>query len=375
MAVAEEIPGKPDRPKRFSLHRWLMNRVASPGFQAWAARFPLTRRAVRRDGERLFDLVSGFAYTQVLLACVELEVFETLRNGPLSRDALAHRFGLEPERARILLDAAVALDLLSKDRQGRYRLSRLGAATLGVPGLAPMIRHHAVFYRDLEDPVAFLKGDTIPELSEFWPYVRGETAKTIPEDVAATYSNLMAQSQRMVAEETLNSVDFSEFTSLMDVGGGTGAFLTHVAKRHPTLDLTLFDLPPVIAKAEQRDLPKMSFAPGSFHDVIPEGHDAISLIRVLYDHSDETIRNLLARVFEALPSGGTLIVSEPMTGGTKPHKPGDVYFALYTLAMTTGKARSGGEISDFLGKTGFQSIKHYPSARPFVTSCITAKKP
>lgn len=375
MAVAEQIPGKPDKPKRVSLHRWLMNRVASPGFQAWAARFPLTRRAVRRDGERLFDLVSGFAHTQVLLACVELDVFATLRDGAKSKDALAHHLRLEPEKTRILLDAAVALELLSKTRKGDYRLARLGAATLGAPGLAPMIRHHKSFYRDLEDPVAFLRGETAPELAEFWPYVRGETAKTIPEDIAATYSDLMAQSQRMVAEETLSTVDFGAFSSLMDVGGGTGAFLSAVAAQHPKLDLTLFDLPPVIAQAEQLDLPAMSFAPGSFHDAIPKGPDAISLIRVLYDHSDETIRALLARVYEALPSGGHLVVSEPMTGGAKPNRSGDVYFALYTLAMTTGKARSAEEISKFLEETGFKSLKISPSARPFVTSCITARKP
>lgn len=352
-----------------------MNRVASPGFQAWAAKFPLTRRAVRKDGERLFDLVSGFAQTQILLACVELDVFQTLHEDPLEAEVLAHRVGLDTAKAQILLDAAISLELLSKDRKGRYRLARLGAATLGVPGLAAMIRHHRVFYRDLEDPVAFLRGETQPELAEFWPYVRGESAKTIPEDVAQAYSDLMAQSQRMVAEETLNTIDFGAFSALMDVGGGTGAFLAEVAKRYPNLDLTLFDLPPVVLQAEKLNLPKMAFAPGSFHDEISKGSDAISLIRVLYDHSDETIRSLLSRVYEALPSGGTLIISEPMTGGNKPHRAGNVYFALYTLAMTTGKARSPEEITDFLKKTGFRDVKQHPTTRPFVTSCLTAKKP
>lgn len=375
MTVAEEFPQKRGPRKRPSFHRFLMNRVASPGFQAWAAKFPLTRRAVRKDGERLFDLVSGFAQTQILLACVELDVFQTLHEDPLEAEALAHRVGLDTAKAQILLDAAISLELLSKDRKGRYRLARLGAATLGVPGLAAMIRHHRVFYRDLEDPVAFLRGETQPELAEFWPYVRGESAKTIPEDVAQAYSDLMAQSQRMVAEETLNTIDFGAFSALMDVGGGTGAFLAEVAKRYPNLDLTLFDLPPVVLQAEKLNLPKMAFAPGSFHDEISKGSDAISLIRVLYDHSDETIRSLLSRVYEALPSGGTLIISEPMTGGNKPHRAGNVYFALYTLAMTTGKARSPEEITDFLKKTGFRDVKQHPTTRPFVTSCLTAKKP
>ena len=53
------------------------HRVA-PRFQRWAAAFPLTRRLARRDGERLFDLMAGFVYSQTLLACVELGLLQRL---------------------------------------------------------------------------------------------------------------------------------------------------------------------------------------------------------------------------------------------------------------------------------------------------------
>ena len=55
--------------------------VSDPGFRAWAARFPLTRPIARARSRALFDLVAGFAYSQVLLACVELGVFELVRGG------------------------------------------------------------------------------------------------------------------------------------------------------------------------------------------------------------------------------------------------------------------------------------------------------
>jgi hypothetical protein len=58
---------------------------------------------------------------------------------------------------------------------------------------------------------------------------------------------------------------------------------------------------------------------GSFRtDALPFGADAISLVRVLYDHSDDTVRMLLAKVHAALPDGGRLIVAEPMSGGQTP---------------------------------------------------------
>ena len=76
---------------------------------------------------------------------------------------------------------------------------------LGVPGLADMILHHRVLYRDLQDPAAFFKGETEPELASFWPYVFGAQSGIAP-DVARTYSNLMTESQGLVAQDTLRQV-------------------------------------------------------------------------------------------------------------------------------------------------------------------------
>jgi hypothetical protein len=57
----------------------------------------------------------------------------------------------------------------------------------------------------------------------------------------------MAQSQTLVAEEALRVVDLRGVRTLLDVGGGTGAFLTAAGLAHPDLHLHLFDLP-VVAK-------------------------------------------------------------------------------------------------------------------------------
>jgi len=73
----------------------------------------------------------------------------------------------------------------------------------------------------------------------------------------------------------------------------------------------------------------------------------------------------------ALPPGGRLIVSEPMTGAAQPTKAGDVYFAFYCMAMRTGRARSAQEISALLGAAGFNNIRIHETSRPFITTAIT----
>ncbi len=372
-AIDQERP-KPTPKRRSGLHHWLMNKVASADFQRWAAAFPLTKRAARKDGERLFDLVAGFAYSQVLQAAVELGLLRELLDGPSNTFALSGKLGLSEDRTKALCQATSALGLTERLRSGDYRLARLGAATIGVPGLEAMIKHHAVFYKDLQDPVALLRGETSPELAQFWPYVRGEAAKEVPSNTAQTYSDLMAQTQGLVAQETLRAVDLGEVEHLMDVGGGTGAFLKAVRAQNTGLKLSLFDLPGVVANADL-STHEIDAISGSFHEPLPQGADAISLVRVLYDHSDETIDSLLGKVYDALPAGGRLIVSEPMAGGDKPTRSGDVYFSLYTMAMTTGRARSAEKIQQMLSSNLFENIQFYPTDRPFITSCIIARKP
>jgi len=137
----------------------------------------------------------------------------------------------------------------------------------------------------------------------------------------------------------------------MDVGGGTGAFLTAVGQAAAGPKLVLFDLPEVAPAARARFEAaglsgRVTIVPGSFRDdPLPRGADAISLVRVLYDHADETVAQLLRAVHAALPPGGRVIVSEPMAGASRPERAGDVYFAFYCMAMQTGRARAPGEIA------------------------------
>jgi demethylspheroidene O-methyltransferase len=354
---------------------WINRLVSSRNFQRWAARFPLTRGIVRREGEAMFDLVAGFCHSQILQALVTLDIPADLLDQSRTTATLAHRTQVPPDRMAVLLNAGAAIGLLAKRRDETWTLTRRGAALATVPGLSGMIRHHAVLYRDLADPVAFFRGETDTELAAFWPYVFGAGAAHDP-DTAARYSQLMADSQTLVAEDTLAAVDLTAARHLMDVGGGTGAFLSAVARVAPHLALTLFDLPAVAPHARARfdaDRIAVTITPGSFRDDhLPRGADTITLVRVLYDHSDDTVRALLSRVHAALPAGGRLIVSEPMTGGDRPERAGDAYFALYCMAMRTGRARSAQEVAALLSAAGFGQISRPRPARAFVTSVVTA---
>lgn len=352
---------------------WRNRLVRSRRFQSWAARFPLTRPVVRREGEQMFALVSGFVQSQALSALVRLGCLDHMSEGWTDIDDAARAAGLAEDRARVLFRAGVAMGVLEM-RGASFRTSRRGAALLGVPGLAGMIAHHDVLYRDMADPVAFFRGDTETELAAFWPYVFGGGAEA---GVAARYSRLMSESQGMVADETLAQVDLRGVRRLADLGGGTGAFLARAAELTPA-ELILFDLPGVLSAAAEPLAAaglsdRVRCVPGSFlSDPLPGDCDAMTLVRVLYDHTDATVATLLKRVHAALLPGGRLVVSEPMTGADRPHVAGDVYFANYCMAMGTGRARAAGEIAALLRQAGFARVRPHRPRRPFVTSVIEA---
>lgn len=359
---------------------WMIRLAGSRRAHAILARLPIIKYLVRAEGRAMFDIVAGFVHSQALLALVELRVLHFLQNGPASAVSLAPKCNVAPDKMQLLLQSGASLGLLKRRRDGRFALSVRGAAFLAVPGLEAMVRHHPVLYRDLADPVAFLRGETSPELARFWPYVFGAGGAT---DLAVTalYSGLMTDSQGLVAEDTLRLVDLSSVKHLLDVGGGTGAFLTAVGTKFPMLHISLFDLPAVVATAASRMSVNgvknpLTIYPGSFRDdPLPRGADAISLVRVLYDHGDETVAQLLNAVFSALPAGGLLIVSEPMSGGATPDRATDSYFAFYTAAMQTGRTRSGAEIAAQMKVAGFTDITVIKGFRPFVTSVVTARRP
>src|SRR4051812_7434825 len=332
MSGAKSLAMAPFRSSLTLTERWQRLRdrlLANASFQDWAVRFPLTRPIANRRAKALFDLCAGFVYSQTLAACVKLRLFEILSEGPKSLDHLAERLSLSRDAAARLLDAAIALRLVERRRNGQFGLGALGAATLGAPGVVAMIEHHAMFYADLRDPVALLRGEQ-PDtgIGALWPYAAGEhesdgaRGRSLKQDDIADYSTLMATSQPQVSADILAAYRFDKHTCLLDLGGGDGTLLRAVAKAAPNLKLKLLDLPAVAERANAR------FAAAGLGDrakayggdfrtgPLPEGADIISLVRVIHDHDDDVVMDILRTARKALPPGGTLLLAEPMAGTT-----------------------------------------------------------
>lgn len=364
---------------RDRLAAWHDRLVASADFRRWAGRFPLTRGMARRRARTLFDLAAGFVYSQVLYACVKLDLFTILAEGPQEERALAHRLSLPADAAAQLLEAAESLGL-TKRRNGRWALGQLGAVMVGNAAIESMVKHHAMLYADLTDPVALLRGERGGgQLAAYWPYAGVEKPESLGDAEVAPYTALMAASQPMISGEVIDSYDFSKHRCLLDVGGGDGSFLRAVAAATPSLSVILFDLPAVAARAEQRFAAaglggRARAVGGDFHaGILPQGADIISFVRVLHDHDEEDVARMLRAAHAALPAGGTLLVAEPMAETRGAEAMGAAYFGFYLRAMGTGRPRSPARLSALLEAAGFRQPRLLPTATPLLTRVLVAQ--
>jgi demethylspheroidene O-methyltransferase len=360
---------------------WRDRKLTSPEFQRRAARTWYLRPLARRRARALFDLVAGFVYSQVLLACVRVRAFEILAEGPQTAAVLASRFDLPLPATERLLAAAVSLDLVEHRRGGRYGLGKLGAPLVGNEAIASMVEHHAVLYGDLQDPLRLLRGQgDAPALSRYWAYAEAAAPGALPRSEVDAYSALMSASQPLVAQEVLDAYPLHGHRCLLDVGGGQGRFLVAAGQRAPGLKLMLFDLPAVVVSAtaafaafglgERAEVHGGDFT----RDALPTGADIASLVRVLYDHGDERALAILRAVHRALPPGGTLLVAEPMAGAPGAPRMGDAYFGMYLLAMRGGRARTAGELSALLRTAGFEQVRELATPIPLQVGVLVGRR-
>ncbi|MEM9668009.1 MAG: methyltransferase [Pseudomonadota bacterium] len=349
--------------------------IRNRNFQKFAADFWPTRHIAHSTAAASFDLCAGFIYSQILLACIETRLLDALSDAPLTIDDISRVTGLPTDGATRLIRAASDLKLAEARSRERFGLGPMGAAILSNPGVVDMIAHHRSLYDDLRNPVALLKArraDT--ELAKFWPYAAGEGTIS-EEDRLATksYSDLMGRTQGFIAEDVLDAYNVKRHRHLMDVAGGNGTFLAAAKQRARQLDITLFDLPAVADLASDRfeasSIDANIVGGDMFKDAWPEGRDLISLVRILHDHDDDKVMQILGRARDALLPGGTLLIAEPTADSDRI---GDAYFGIYLWAMGSGRPRRAEEICAMLQRAGFTSARQKPTRQPFLVRVITA---
>jgi hypothetical protein len=270
-------------------------------------------------------LQSAFAFwsSKVLLTAVEFGVFTKLGNQKVSGEELGAELGLHPRSISDFFDALVAMKFLDREGEGnsaKYFNTPAGALYLDsnspryIGGILVMLNKRLFrFWDDL--PEALRTGKPQNESKHGQKGMFEELYAELPK--LEQFMGAMTGLSRINFEALAGKFDFSGFKTLCDIGGATGLLCIEVAKLHPHLQCTSFDLPAVepiaqkhIAAAGLSD--RICTASGDFFkDSLPKA-EVITMGMILHDWNLDKKMYLVRSAYDALPDGGALVAIEAL---------------------------------------------------------------
>jgi cyclopropane fatty-acyl-phospholipid synthase-like methyltransferase len=164
--------------------------------------------------------------------------------------------------------------------------------------------------------------------------------------------------------------DFSRYETVCDVGGATGELSMALARRHPHLRCTSFDLPVVAPIAEKAIAgaglsDRVQVASGDFFaDPLPHA-DVITMGLILHDWNLERKLELIRAVYDALPEGGAFIVIENLIDDARRENAFGLMMSLNML-IEFGDAfdYTGEEFAGWCRDAGFRDVEIMPLTGP-----------
>lgn len=312
--------------------------------------------------ERLMQFTFGFAPPLMIETAIRCSVFDILDKGAKSLDALCAETGTSPRGLRMVLDALVGLDVLSKDDAGRYALTPESATFLvtGKPS------YHGAFF-------LLTKGPMLSSWSGLEDVVRrGRSARHINQEQDGTsfflkfvedifpihYAGAQALANALDVQSTPSPI------SVLDLAAGSGVWSIAIAQQSPQIRVTAVDWPAVIEVTKKVAVrhglaDRYTFVAGDLDSVnFGEGHAIATLGHILHSEGEARSRRLLKKTFEALAPGGTIAIAEILVDAQRRTAVPALIFAVNMLVNSDeGDTFSLDEIRGWLKDAGFETVR------------------
>ena len=322
--------------------------------------------------EKILQTGLAFWPAKTLLSAIELGVFTELAKGPEAFDRLSARLGLHPRSARDFLDTLVALGFLVRDGD-RYGntidtgvfLDRSKPSYLG--GLLEMANHR---------------------LYPFWGHLTEALRTGLPQNeirtggpglFEAVYADPARLQQFLAAMTGLSRganmaiarlFPWKNYRTFVDVGTAQGDLASQVALANPALQGIGFDLAQVAPifeayTAQVGVADRVRFVAGDFfNDPLPEA-DVVMMGHILHDWDLPAKKLLIGKAFDAIPTGGALIVYEAIIDDDRSKNAFGLMMSLNMLIETPGGFDyTGADCSGWMKEAGFSSTEVAPLVGP-----------
>ncbi len=327
----------------------------------------------------LIELGTAFWASKTFFAGVELGVFTELAGGPATEPELRARFDLHPRSARDFLDSLVSLGVLDRV-DGRYYNTPVADAYLdeGKAGyLGGWIR--------LASRELFQTWDSLTEsLRTGKPHIGSDRPDFFQKlyfdiDQRRAFISAMDAITNHIGPELAANLDCSEFSTVVDVGGGRGNLLKYLITVYPQLSTTVFDLPemkPLFDEhmAANGIAKRAEFVVGDFFtDPLPEA-DLLIFGHILHDWDEQQRRELMIKAYHAVRPGGAVVVYDRMIDDDRREHSVCLLGCLNLLLITPGGSEyTIADCRSWIEEAGFASTSTLPLVDGLETALIGRK--
>ena len=325
----------------------------------------------------MLQIISGFWISRAVYVIGKLGIPDLLQSGPKTAEELASATETHAPSLFRILRALVSVGVLSSTEGDRFAQTPLSETLVtDAPG---SLRWFAVSELGQEHYPAWgnlMHSVKTGEIAfdnffgvDIWKYFQQN-----PDD-AAVFNNSMSNMTAAVNEAITSLFDFSQFGTVVDVGGGHGGLITAILNKNPELKGVLFDAPEVIEgarpKIEAAGLAdRVETVAGNFFQAVPEGGDAYIMKWIIHDWDDEKSNTILRNCRSRMKANGRLILVDSVVPQTdEPHF--SKFIDLNMLVMTGGKERTEKEFAELLAAAGFRLLRVIPTDLP--TSIVEAE--
>ena len=314
----------------------------------------------------VWAVIGGFGSFHVLVAALELNVFDTLSGRganpgippKVTAPELADELRVSAPHLEALLDSLAVLGLLERVG-GRYGLNDTAARYLTTDGAASMASLVPVAPGPLDNWSRL--ADTIRA---------GRPAEPIDDDPADFYRPLVEGTFTTMLRAATRAdlqVRYSAMATprVLDLGAGGAPWAIAVLKACPEATAVINDLDGVIdvalrTTAEHGVADRCEIRPGDFHtiDIEPESYDIVVLGHVCRTEGPEGAQKLIARAWDALRPEGRLLLADYFVAPEPQWSPHSVLMGMTMMASTIhGFNITAAQTAEWLRDAGFKSLR------------------
>ncbi len=328
------------------------------------------------DPSYIMQTATAFWASKTLLTAVELDLFTTLGDRPMTASQIGEKLGLHPRGTYDFFDALVALRFLNRDGDGpdgQYENTPETAAFLirssptYIGGLPEMLNSRLFgFWNQLGTALKTGQPQNETKLN----------GKPMFEELYANEAKLGEFLDAMTGFQAANFIqlaekfDFSQYDSVSDIGGALGLLSRIVGAQHEHLTFNSFDLPPVAPHAQKHiDLAGMSeritvVSGDFFKDELPKA-DVVTMGNILHDWNLEKKKILIKKAYDSLSEGGAFIVIENLIDDARRENAFGLLMSLNML-IEFGDAfdYTGENFREWCTETGFKRFEIMSLAGP-----------